>query len=104
VAAAARTAALLNPKRDRLAVSTVEFVRGDLILWTASGSRIVWGRPPREETDREPTAAQKCERLLESLEAVRQSPLPVEIDLRPASGAMRRLLFAASGGSARVRP
>jgi hypothetical protein len=99
VTAAARTASLLRSGQARLDVASMEFVQGELVLWTRSGCRVVWGRPTGEEKEHEPAADLKRERLLESLEAVGQSPLPVEIDLRPRSGASRRVLIADNGDS-----
>src|SRR5262249_12642287 len=91
VTAAARTASLLRSRQTHIEVASMEFVRGELVLWTRAGCRVVWGRPPSEEKEHEPAAELKRERLFESLEAVGQSPLPVEIDLRPRLGASRRV-------------
>jgi len=101
ILAAARTAALLKEQPERVDLSSLEFLNGELILWTPTGCRIVWGQPPLQERGTEPGAALKCERLLMSLTAVRELSLPVEIDLRPEAGAARRLLVADSTDAAR---
>lgn len=94
VVAAARTTALLRRQKERVDVAALEYDQGELILWTSAGWRIVWGQPPQQERQPEPSAELKCERLCASLRAVGDSPLPIEIDLRPAAGAARRLLVA----------
>lgn len=106
VVAAARTAGFLLPQNDRLQVEALEVVGGDLVLWTAGGSCVLWGSPPGEERAGEATAVLKRDRLLDRLARppVEVSRGPSEYDLRPAAGARQRPLteliqVGARGGS-----
>jgi hypothetical protein len=95
VESAAGIATLLRYHRRQVPVVSLEFAGKDLVLWTANGSRIVWGQP--QENSQEPSANLKCGRLVSLLEG--GITLPVEIDLRQASGATRRTLLAAAEGA-----
>ncbi len=97
VESAARIATLLRYHRHRVPVVALEFAGKDLVLWTANGSRIVWGQP--HESEREPAADLKCGRLVSLLNQGVRGELPVEIDLRQASGATRRPLLVAAEGA-----
>jgi len=92
VESAAGIATLLRYHRRQVPVVSLEFAGKDLVLWTANGSRIVWGQ--LRENDGEPSANLKCGRLVSLLERGTQGALPVEIDLRRVSGATTRTLVA----------
>jgi hypothetical protein len=65
VRAAAATAGLLHPHRERLRLRAVEVSAGGQVrLELRDGRRVVWGRPPGQELPDEPEAAVKVERLL----------------------------------------
>ncbi len=99
VESAAHVATLLRPHRRQVPVVALEFSGKELVLWTANGSRIVWGQP--RENEEEPSADLKCGRLVSLLEHAAQSESPVEIDLRRSSGATHRVLLvtADNGGT-----
>jgi hypothetical protein len=90
VQAAARTMGFLLPQQERLQLAEVEYRRGEVILWTAGGSRICWGNPPGQETDGEASAVLKRDRLLLNLDQraeAGQGESACDQDLRPAVGA-----------------
>ena len=105
--AAARTAGFLRPQRERLQLTEVECRRGEVILWTADGSRIFWGRPPGDEAAGEATAVLKRDRLLLNLDqraASGDGERAYEHDLRPAAGVSSRSLREAVQVGARSEP
>ena len=95
VQAAARTAGFLQPQGERLRLSALEYRGGEIVLWTADGSRILWGNPPGGEATGEATAVLKRDRLLlrlDHLAEAGQAEEAYEHDLRPATGALLRPL------------
>jgi hypothetical protein len=90
VLAAARTAAVLLPHRDRLALGEETSVAAgpDGVVVSAPGVRVVWGSPPGAEQDGEPAAAVKLRRLLDQA-APPGGLAGHEYDLRPAAAAAR---------------
>ena len=107
VRAAARTAGFLHPQRERLQLTEVECRRGEVILWTAGGSRIFWGNPPGDEAAGEATAVLKRDRLLLNLDqraAAGDAERAYEHDLRPAAGVSSRSLSEAVQVGARSEP
>lgn len=95
VFAAAATAGFLLPQQVRLQLAEVEYRRGEVILWTAAGSRLHWGSPPGAEAAGEATATLKRDRLLLCLDQradAGKAEQVYEQDLRPAAGASCRPL------------
>jgi len=95
VQAAARTAGFLHGQQQRLQLAEVEYRRGEVILWTAGGSRIFWGSPPGDEAAGEASAVLKRDRLLLNFDQraeAGQAERAWEHDLRPAAGASARPL------------
>ncbi|MBI1916802.1 MAG: hypothetical protein HYS12_19010 [Planctomycetes bacterium] len=95
VVAAARTAGFLRPQGERLGLEAFEVVRGEVVLWTSSGSRILWGNAPGREGAGEATAVLKRDRLLNQLARLAGNEGPgaaCEHDLRPATGSTQQTL------------
>jgi hypothetical protein len=97
VESAAGIATLLRYHRQQVPVVSLEFAGKDLVLWTANGSRIVWGQP--RENDEEPSATLKCGRLVSLLQRGTPGAKPVEIDLRRTDRATTRTLLATADGA-----
>jgi hypothetical protein len=87
VEAAARTAGLLHPYQDRLALTDYRASDENLIL-LAPAVRILWGRAPGAEKSGEAPAAVKLQRLLDY--HARHQTLAGEHDVRPAGRAIHR--------------
>jgi PAS domain-containing protein len=107
VLAAARTVGFLLPQQERLQLAELEYRQGQVILWTAGGSRICWGSPPGEEGAGEASAVLKRDRLLLNLDQraeAGQAERTYEQDLRPAAGAACRPLCQGVQVGARGEP
>ncbi len=82
---AARLAAFLVPHRARLHVAALH-AQSDttFVLATSAGARVRWGHAPGAETDTEPSASRKLERLLHHCDAHGDLDHPAgkELDLR----------------------
>lgn len=65
VTAAARTLAFLQDQRERLHLTGVESTKSGLVLFTASGSRVLWGHAPGGEAAGESSAARKRAHLVD---------------------------------------
>ncbi len=63
VKAAARTAAFLCQEQSKLAVTEITDTSDGLVLTTATGTRIIWGRPLLDQADADSTAERKREKL-----------------------------------------
>src|SRR5262249_54187521 len=61
------TAAFLQPYQDRfpIRIQALQATADGLVLHTAAGTRILWGRPPGAERAGEASAGQKIEWLLD---------------------------------------
>jgi hypothetical protein len=96
VEAAARTAALLRPYRDRVHWEDIEITGRGLVLSNGPHTtHIVWGQPPGKEPAGEAAAASKVQRLLNEDPLSRDLDprgVPYEYDLRPRDRASRRPL------------
>jgi hypothetical protein len=62
---AAATAAFVRPHQDKLHLEDVEIGASGVILRTAAGSTVLWGRPPGQEPADEAAAAEKLRRLVD---------------------------------------
>jgi hypothetical protein len=62
---AAEVAGLLRPHQEKLHLAAALTANGEVVLTTANGSRVLWGRPPGREKDGEASATVKRERLLD---------------------------------------
>ena len=96
VESAVGVATLLRFHRRQIPVVSLEYAGKDLVLWTANGSRILWGQP--HDNEEEPSADLKCGRLVSLLNQGERGRVPVEIDLRRVSGATSRTLVATADG------
>jgi len=107
IVAAARTAGFLLPQREQLGLSSLEVVREEVVLWTSSGSRILWGSAPGREGADEASAVLKRDRLLNQMARHPGTEGPsgaYEHDLRPAAGATQRPLGEAVQVGSRGQP
>jgi hypothetical protein len=92
---AARTVAFLRPYQDSLRLKQIEVTADGLVLHTANGSWILWGRPIRAEQADEATAAVKVERLVYFCECkgnLATAGKVYEHDVRPRDQAVHRLI------------
>src|SRR5205823_2842194 len=87
VEAAARTAGYLRRHQHLLKLTRFQATKGELILSTAAGTRVVWGHAPNAESTDEAPAAEKLQRLLDYCARhgdLDQPPGRAEHDVRPA--------------------
>lgn len=90
---AARTLAFLQPDQDQLQLTAVELTTGGLVLISAAGSRIRWGRAPHDATAADVPDAVKRERLLHYCAqhgSLDKPAGPYEHDVRPAAAPIHR--------------
>jgi len=62
---AATLAALLHPHQPQLHLSQFDFANGEFRLTAGGGATVIWGNAPGAETNKEPKAAAKLQRLLD---------------------------------------
>jgi hypothetical protein len=95
VEAAAETAAFLRTQQPKLHLKVFEFRKGELVLSTPAGSKVLWGRPPGAEATGEARAAVKLDRLLDYCTKSGGLDKPgdrYEHDVRPGKEAIHRVL------------
>jgi hypothetical protein len=95
VQATARTASYLRPHQHMLKLTRFRAANGELVLSTASGTRVLWGHAPNEEPASEAPAARKLERLLDYCASQGDLNHPggrYEHDVRSVAAAIHRSL------------
>lgn len=95
IESAARTAAFLALDQPRLRIESVAEDAGNLILYSSSRARVLWGRAPGGERDGEAPAAEKRARLVAYCREhgdLGRPAGPYEHDVRPKTGPLRRSL------------
>ena len=96
VQAAAHTAAYLRLHQSTLKLTRFRAVKGELVLSTEAGTRVLWGHAPNAEPAGEAPAALKLERLLDYCASHKDLDHPAgryEHDVRPLATALHRSLL-----------